>query len=113
MSFIDAVVLGIIIMAIIYWFTRKPKKDNVILFDKDAERREKWAIEQAKYEAEMDKKLQEYKEKKDKFYKLKEQLDNGKFNNQRTDNGNSLHNSSNVADVYVLNPKSSKNDDPS
>jgi len=105
MTLIDFAALGVIVMAIIYWFTKKKKNDanNVVLFDKDAERREQWAAQQAKFEAEIETRLQAYKQKKDEYFKLKERLNNA-TNSEGNTNGDTVLNN-NPADVYVLKPR--------
>lgn len=117
MGFLEVLALGAIIMGTIYflytkWLEQKDKERKVILFEKDAERREKWAAEQAKMQSEMDARLKSYKQKKENYYKLKESLNNGNKQDhvKRDSNDTGLHNSTNVAPVYVLQPTSQRGD---
>ncbi len=77
---------GAIVAVVVYLFRRRlfGEDADVIKFDADAERRAKWKAEQALAEAEMTRKIEEFRKRKEKYNEMRAKLNDEAKRNSPT-----------------------------
>jgi len=100
MSNFDWLAIGAAIMAVVIYLFNRSKSATVIPLDKDAQRRLKYKQEQEAMEAEVTKKIEQFRAKKEQYKRMKEQLNNDdKARTNPNDNSNPTRT---PADILVI-----------